>query len=64
MSIDEIADLKHKAVQTIKNDLNKARKEFNKYIQKAKCLLFIWYYKVLFNTIIEQNEKILKALQL
>ena len=32
MSIDEIADLKHKAVQTIKNDLNKARKEFNKYI--------------------------------
>ena len=32
MSIDEIADLKHKAVQTIKNDLNKARKECNKYI--------------------------------
>ena len=32
MSIDKIADLKHKAVQTIKNDLNKARKEFNKYI--------------------------------
>ena len=32
MSIDEIADLKHKAVQTIKNDLNKARKDFNKYI--------------------------------
>lgn len=32
MGIDEIADLKHKAVQTIKNDLNKARKEFNKYI--------------------------------
>lgn len=32
MSIDEIASLKHKQAQTIKNELNKARKEFNKYI--------------------------------
>lgn len=32
MSIEEIASLKNKEVQTIKNELNKARKEFNKYI--------------------------------
>lgn len=32
MSIEEIASLKNKEVQTIKNELNRARKEFNKYI--------------------------------
>lgn len=36
MSCDEIADLKNKEVQTIRNEICKARKLFNKFIGTSK----------------------------
>lgn len=32
LSCDEIADKKHKEVQTIRNEVSLARKQFNKYV--------------------------------